>query len=77
MAAVSAASTGARMVIPGIARIVARSETSTCVLPARPAISPVYAAPILTLAWVWATAMRTWSSARLVKKIPNELSHGT
>ena len=65
-----------RTVMPGMARIDREVRDVHVGLAAEPGHEPVYAAPILTLAWVCATAIRTWSSARFVKKIPNELSHG-
>src|SRR4029077_10668840 len=51
--------------------------TSWCVLPVSPVISPAYAAPIFTFAWVWATSMRIGSMARWVKKTAKEESQGT
>src|SRR3972149_4922307 len=77
MAAHSIASAGASTVRPGMARMMARSWTSWCVLPVRPVSNPEYDAPIFTLACVCATSMRTWSSARWVKKTANDESQGT
>src|SRR3989304_1240937 len=77
MAAHSIASAGASTVRPGMARMMARSWTSWCVLPGGPVSTPEYDAPIFTLECVCATSMRTWSSARWVKKTANDESQGT
>ena len=72
----SMSSAGETTTIPGMARAMAMSSTTWCVLPARPVNRPVYPAVIFTFAPVWAISTRTWSSGRWSANDTNVLMNG-
>ncbi len=64
------------MVMFGIARMTETSSTAWCVLPAIPAIRPVYCVTILTGSRGWAMRTRIWSRLRFTTKTAKVTGNG-